>query len=224
MGSPELPQALQTLLETFPGARFSWQSRQRDPWLPFPWSVQVGSWPSGGILYGEADAAEIEWARALCQLCLSHPPIPVIYPRDPQTASAEVLTYAWSLNRIVQGVLLDQALAQAGYDPVESRRITKDQLIAHSARIPDYIKALLLLELLYRGIEISWQKELQAACGEDEMRAAHQLNMACIRPEDPDRTLLQVHHFGLKISGSHEERLRAGLQIQLSDRVVAPSR
>jgi hypothetical protein len=221
MGSPELPQALQTLLETFPGARFSWQ---RDPWLLFPWSVQAGSWPSGGILYGEADAPEIEWARALCQLRLSHPPIPVIYPQDPQTASAEVLTYAWSLNRIVQGVLLDQALAQAGYDPVESQRITKDQLIAQSERIPDYIKALLLLELLYRGIKVSWQKELQAACGEDEMRAAHQLNMACIRPEDPDRTLLQVHHFGLKISGSEEEQLRSGLQIQLSDRVVAPSR
>jgi len=68
MGSPELPQALQTLLETFPGVHFSWR---RDPWLPFPWSVQAGSWPNtGGILYGHVEAPEIEWARALCQLRL----------------------------------------------------------------------------------------------------------------------------------------------------------
>ncbi|MEN9230826.1 MAG: hypothetical protein Q6L68_07970 [Thermostichus sp. DG02_5_bins_236] len=217
MGSPDLPQVLQTTFEQMGGLKptFSWRA---DPWLSFPWSVQAGSWlPYGGILYGEADAPEIEWARALCQLRLSHPPIPVAYPRDPQAASAEVLTYAWCLNRILQGVMLDRALEQLGYDSNKSKRLTQEQLMAQSERIPDYVKALLLLELLYRGIEISWQKELQAACGEDEMRAAHQLNMACIRPEDPDRTLLQVHHFGLRISGSQEGQLRTGLQIQLSD-------
>ncbi|MCJ2543043.1 hypothetical protein [Thermostichus vulcanus] len=216
MGSPNLPQALQATFEQLgvPKPAFSWRA---DPWLSFPWSVQVGSWPSGSILYGEADAPEIEWARALCQLRLSHPPIPVAYPRDPETASAEVLTYAWCLNRILQGVVLDRALEQLGYDANESKRLTQEQLMAQSEQIPDYIKALLLLELLYRGIDIAWQKELQAACGDDEMRAAHQLNMACIRPEDPERTLLQVHHFGLRISGSQEEQLRAGLQIQLSD-------
>ena len=144
--------------------------------------------------------------------------MPVARPRDPQAASAAALASAWSLNRVVQGVVLDQALAQAGYDPGESRRLAKERLIAQSQRIPDYIKAL-LLEPLYRGIEISWQKELQAACGENERRAAHQLDMACIRPEDPDRTLLQVHYLGLQISGSEEEQLRAGLQIHLSVRV-----
>ncbi|MEN9226612.1 MAG: hypothetical protein Q6L60_12615 [Thermostichus sp. HHBFW_bins_43] len=213
MGSAELPQALQTLLETVgsPGPRFDWRT---DPWLPFSWSVQVGSW---GMLYGEVEAPEIEWARALLQLRLSHPPIPVAQPRNPQTASAAVLTYAWGLNRVAHGIPLDRALAQLGYDPNDSKKFTKEQIITQSARIPDYIKVLLLLELLYRGIEMSWQKELQAACGEDEMRAAHQLNMACIRPEDPDRTLLQIHHFGLKISGSDEPALRTGVQIQLSD-------
>lgn len=213
MGSPQLPQALKALLATVgsPEAGFCWRT---DPWLSFPWSVQVGSW---GILYGEVDAPEIEWARALCQLRLSYPPIPVAYPQDPQTASAEVLTYAWSLNRILHGIHLDRSLAQLGYDINASKRLTQEQLMAQSERIPDYIQVLLLLELLYRGIEVSWQKQLQAACGEDEMRAAHQLNLACIRPEDPDRTLLQVHHFGLKISGSDEPALRTGVQIQLSD-------
>ncbi|MEN9238759.1 MAG: hypothetical protein Q6K80_11140 [Thermostichus sp. DG_1_6_bins_120] len=214
MASPsELPQSLQTALAAVASSqpRFFWRA---DPWLLFPWPVQAGSW---GVLYGEPQAPEIEWVRALLQLRLSHPPTPFIYPRDPDTASAEVLTYAWSLNRVVQGVLLDQALSQMGYDPLQSQQLAKNQLMAESERIPDFIKVLLLLELLHRGIDISWQKELQAACGEEEMRAAHQLNMACIRPEDPDRTLLQVHHLGLKISGSQEEQLRAGLQIQLSD-------
>ncbi|MGQ9836995.1 MAG: hypothetical protein ACUVRV_03260 [Cyanobacteriota bacterium] len=100
---------------------------------------------------------------------LSHPSIPVAYPQDPQAASAEVLTYAWSLNRILQGVMLDRALEQLDYD-ANSKRLSQEQLMAQSQRIPDHIKALLLLELLCRGLEICWQKELQTTCGEDKMR------------------------------------------------------
>lgn len=55
--------------------------------------------------------------------------------------------YAWS--RILQGVMLDPALAQLGYDADKSKRLSPEQLMAHSQRIPGYIEALLLLELLY---------------------------------------------------------------------------
>jgi len=73
------------------------------------------------------------------------------------------------------------------------------------------------LELIYRQISPEQQAQLKSACGEDVMKAAYQLNMMAIDPDDEDRTLLQLHRIGLKLCQAAEDQVRAALQLRLSD-------
>ncbi len=117
----------------------------------------------------------------------------------------------------MQAVKLDQALQRVGYDAEASKLASVKNLIRLAPQIPDYGCALLILELLYREIPIAQQDELKAACGNDEMQAAYQLNMMCIDPENEDRTLLQLRHIGLKLTQEAEAAVSSGTQVQLSD-------
>lgn len=183
-----------------------------DPWLPFEWALQIGD----GVVYADPEVAEIEWARGILQLRQSHPPVPVARPRSGHSG-VELLTFCWGLNRVVQAAQLDHALQAAGYDLVSSKSITHTQVVQAAPRIREFARVLLCLELLYREISIAEQNDLKAACGEDVMRAAFQMNMMCIDPNDADRTLLQVQRIGLKLCGDAELQVRAGIQIMLSD-------
>lgn len=193
-----------------------------DPWLPFAWPVQLGA---DGIVWGSEAASDIEWAFVLLQLRLSHPPVPVVTLRDPRSGADPVDTtariLAWGINRVVQGVLIDQQLPQYGFTADASQKATLETLLQLAAQIPDYAQALLALELIYRGIDPGSQAKIRATCGEDVTKAAHQMNMMCIKPEDPDRTVLQVQHIALKFCGDQEVALAERLQVTLSDgRVV----
>ncbi len=208
------------------------------PWLPFPWPVQSGSW---GILAAQADATDLDWAYALVQLSLDHPPVPMARPQqrsgaaDPEGSQAssespnssapspDLLSFCWALNRVVQAPPIDQRLQAAGYDPLASQLATASHLIqaVQSAKtspgISEAIQVLVVLELLYREIPIDQHNSIRSGCGEDVMRAAYQMNMVCIDPNDADRTLLQVQRIGLKLLGEVEPQVRAGMEIVLSD-------
>lgn len=188
------------------------------PWLPFPWPVQISAW---GMAYGDPQAPEIEWARGLLSAQLSqqpsHPPIPLARPQDPSHPDPLTLGFCWSLNRIVQAPRLDLCLQDLGYSPAQSQTLAFEQVIAHHTSMADVIKVLLCLELIYRQISPQHQAQLRSACGEDVMKAAYQLNMMCIDPEDEDRTLLQLQRIGLKLCQAEEDQVRAAMQLQLSD-------
>ncbi len=189
-----------------------------DPWLPFAWPVQLGS---DGILWGSEAASDIDWAFVVLQLRLSHPPVPLVILRDPSSGADPVDTtariLAWGINRVVQGVLIDQQLPQYGFTADASQGATLEALLQLAPQIPDYAQALLALELIYRGIDPGSQAKIRATCGEDVTKAAHQMNMMCIKPEDPDRTVLQVQHIALKFCGDQEAALAERLQVRLSD-------
>jgi hypothetical protein len=190
-----------------------------DPWLPFAWPLQVSAW---GACYGETAAAEVDWARGILQVRLSHPPVPRAYPRNfaqsnLEQSNRDLNTFCWALNRVVHAVRLDHDLQAVGYDPVASQLSDLDHLLQLAPQMPEYAQVLLILELLYRQIALPQQTQIKAVCGEDAMRAAHQMNMLCIDPKDDDRTLLQVQRIGLKLCGSAEATIRSGMQVQLSD-------
>ncbi|MDX2270738.1 MAG: hypothetical protein NW237_02145 [Cyanobacteriota bacterium] len=192
------------------------------PWLPFDWSLQVGDW---GWIYASPEVETVGWAEALLRLRWSHPPIPWVRPPDsllthlqePSPQDQVLLTFCWSLNRVVQAAVLDQELATAGYSPQESHNRTLDQICQHVERIPEFARVLLVLELLYREISIPQQQQLKAICGQDVMQAAYQMNMMCVDPHSPDRTLLQVQRIALKLAGEAEAYLRSSVRTQLSD-------
>ena len=184
------------------------------PWLPFPWPLQISSW---GLVYAEPQVAEIEWVRGILQLQLSHPPTPRALPRDPQTQDPLALSFCWGLNRIVHAPQLDRGLQDLGYDLQSSQALALEPICQHQAQIPEVLQVLLCLELIYRQISPQQQTQLKAVCGEDVMKAAYQLNMMCIDPEDQDRTLLQIQRIGLKLCQADEERVRQAIHLQLSD-------
>lgn len=188
-----------------------------ESWLPFAWPVQLGS---DGMVWGAEDAADIDWAFVLVQLRLPHPPVPRVELTDPVGDSELDLTariLCWALNRVVQGGVIDQQLPEYGYQAADSQAVTLNALLRLADRIPDYAQALVMLELLYRGIGPTDQARILPVCGQDVTRAAHQMNTMCINPQDPDRTLLQVKHIALKFCGHQEAALATKLRVQLSD-------
>ncbi len=189
---------------------------QTDPWLPFDWPVQASAW---GWLYGKDEASEIEWARAFLKLRLSAT-TPFARPIAGNT-DPDCKLFCWCLNRIIQGVKLDQALQSVGYDPNLSKQAAHHHLTRLATAIPDYARVLITVELLYREITPEQQQEIKGAIGDDEMKAAYQLNMMCIDPANEDRTLLQLRHIGLKLLQAAEAEVSHGIQVQLADgRVV----
>ncbi|NJK64024.1 MAG: hypothetical protein HC921_16275 [Synechococcaceae cyanobacterium SM2_3_1] len=185
------------------------------PWLPFPWPLQISSW---GWVYAAEPTLEVDWARAYLQASLAHPPIPLLRPRQ-ISASADplLLGFCWGVNRIVQGGLLDQQLHSCGYDPEASKATTLSQLLQAGPHLPEYARVLVLLELLAREISVDQQNQLKTVCSADEMKAAYQMNMMCIDPQDLDRTLLQVKLVGIKLCGSAEAVVKSGAETVLSD-------
>lgn len=189
---------------------------QRDPWLPFAWPVQLGP---DGILYAADSARDIEWAAALMQMRVGRIPVAVVNPGDPDNSALDAMAriLCWGLNRVVHGVKVDQALAEMGFEVALSQMATLGSLVDLAPTMPDYGQALIALELIYRGIPLADQNQLRQACGEDVLRAAHQLNMACVDPEDPDRTLLQVRRIALKFCGEAAAALEGQVGAMLSD-------
>ncbi len=185
------------------------------PWLPFPWPLQISSW---GWVYEAEPTLEVDWARAYLQSSLAHPPIQLLRPRQISSSIDPVLLgFCWGVNRIVQGGLLDQQLQGHGYDPEDSKATTLAQFLQAAPHMPEYARVLVLLELLAREISVDQQNQLKTVCSADEMKAAYQMNLMCIDPQDLDRTLLQVKLVGIKLCGSAEAEVKSGVETVLSD-------
>jgi hypothetical protein len=185
------------------------------PWLPFPWPLQISSW---GWVFEAEPTLEVDWARGYLQASLAHPPIPLLRPRQISSSADPVLLgFCWGVNRIVQSGLLDQQLQSHGYDPEDSKATTLAQLLQAAPQMPEYARVLVLLELLARQISVDQQNQLKTVCAADEMKAAYQMNMMCIDPQDRDRTLLQVKLVGIKLCGAAEAVVKSGVETVLSD-------
>lgn len=182
-----------------------------EPWLPVPWPIQAEPWG----LYAAADLPDFLWARAVLRLQLDHPAVPWVRPIKATPAPSSLL-FAWGLNRVVQAALLDAALTRTGWDADRDREAAV-QWWQDQTDIPEVSRLLAALELIYRGASKTEQDQLSQALGADVLRAAYQLNMMCIDPANPDRTLLQVQRIAIKVMPEAAEQARTDLQLCLSD-------
>lgn len=142
---------------------------------------------------------------------LRDPPVRFKVPEPGQVSR----DFAWVLSRITYAEALNQAVA-AQFDLADCL----SAWVSHwqqTPALPQVQQVLIALELLVRGIPIPLQTQLQSCFGADVMRAAHQMNMACIDPGNPDRTLLQVQRLGIRIASEQEPQLRAELLLLLRD-------
>ncbi|MEN9220246.1 MAG: hypothetical protein Q6J68_07740 [Thermostichales cyanobacterium SZTDM-1c_bins_54] len=168
------------------------------------WPVQI--WNQQTYIHGDPQPFMYLEAEVLRE-------VPVRFRvAEPQPASRD---FAWALSRIVRAEALNRAVAaQFHLHPCLAAWVSHWQ---QTPAIPPVQQVLIALELLVRGIPIPLQQQLQVSFGEDVMRAAHQMNIACIDPDNADRTLLQVQRLGLRLAGEQGSRLRAELQLVLGD-------
>ena len=167
------------------------------------WPVQI--WRHQAYVYG--DPQPFMWAEAKA---LRDPPILFTVPEpDPLTRD-----FAWGLSRIWAAEILNQSL-QADFDLESCFRAWVKHWQQPPA--PEVLGVLVALELIVRGIPIDLQNTLKASLGEDVLRAAYPMNMVCIDPNNPDRTLLQVQRLGIRLAGEQGSRIREQFQLVLRD-------
>jgi len=177
----------------------------RDPMTAIPsiWPVQI--WQEQAYVCG--DPQPLMWAEAEA---LRDPPILfTVSEPDPFTRD-----FAWGLSRIWAGDRLNQVL-----QPTFGLEDCFRAWVAYWQQTPsqEVHRVLIALELIVRGIPMVYQNHLKTILGDDVLRAAYQMNMVCIDPENRDRTLLQVQRLGIRLAGDQGSRIRTEIQLVLSD-------
>ncbi|GAB4213906.1 MAG: hypothetical protein OHK0012_10910 [Synechococcales cyanobacterium] len=177
-----------------------------------PWPLRI----LDDHLYIGQEGSEWDWAEAIALLRLPRlMTLTAAFPAD--ALPPLVLDLAWGLTRVTWATELDAILKRAGYDREAGYAEQVQQWVNWGSHRSELSRVLGVLELLVRGIPTSAQTELKAALGDDVMRAAYQMNLICIDPEQRDRTLLQVQRIALRLAGEQGSHLRSALRLVLSD-------